>query len=1516
MIARWLLDSAPHGGRIVERARPRGARPRRFTLVAALAVAALGILGGATDALAGPQWTAARSWGGTSTNHLHIWNEPSGVLPGGRILWREALWAFSPGHEARVWFDNDMGAGTQMVGADISTSGYDGTFGESNCFAYGQAVTGAGQRVEAWASHTCPYTSGEGGGYHTRLNAVTYEDVQGPAASITGGPAASSWITGAVGVSWSTSDNAHFTAATGVLVTGGSDTGHGNPGAGSYGYAGSVTPGAEGLQYIYAYRDGTGGWGRAYSAALPVYVDLNAPSVPQVAGVPGGWSNTSVTATATGSDDGAGSGVAGYEYTTDGGASLSANVFTTEGVYALQARAVDGVGRRSAWSPIATVRIDTSVPTVSGLSSTHVPGNDGARQVSFTNADTGGSGFGAGQQTSVEANIPALGGWTVVAQPNLGSGAQTLTPTTSGYPEGRYQWRVRTRDQAGSLSAYATVTDTASASALVVDRSAPTKVGDPVITALTHPNAQVDWNVADAGVGLTPGGANNIRIEAEEPAASGTWVTLANFSGATGTGQRVVSIAPLGPGQHAGRITFTDDLGHMATFALEGSFANDTTPPNLSGFSVVPHPSDPAKAILTFTADDGSQGVGVGQPSAHPAQVHCNLGTGWVLAVNLNATPTPVSDGANTHTIDTSACPQGVAGLGEGLRLTVSDKAGNPTQAVLPASAYTSYPGGSLTIDRTAPTLSGLAGQIVADGSGRARFSWSVSDLAPSLGFDATKSAQIQVQDTLDANQWKSVGQVAADGAAVLDHVVDPMSQMSDGQLTSWRLLVPDRAGNVATLSGGAIRIDRAAPVVSAPAVTIPGDAGTAGWVNGRVDVAFGLADAGAGLDPTPGQTRLELLDGATWTDVASGSAAALTSLSGSTLAVAEGLHQARLVARDQHGYVVRHAIAPVLVDHSAPQITLEPGYQLPGQKALVRFTGADAGVGFAPGHTYSVHGRGAGDSWVLLATQIGGAISVERVVDVSGLPEGQREFRVSGSDQAGRVRQVSGAITIDRVGPVIAGPGGSGAPSVTYPSLNVARVCWTLTDPETGPDGMVEVIRDGHVVRQVPALSGETCIDIDLSGLSPGAHPFLVSVKDKAGNQTILPVTVHVDNDPPRVSGLQIGVVTGSGGRHAAVTFRQEDQGAGIDPETTVVEIAPGAGGDAATGEFTVAWAGRLDPAEGEHTVIVDMSARQKAAWVFRVRITDKRGNAALSTSAGLDLRPNRGIGEGNPALVAPGSHLTPAPPREILRENRGNATHDPAAKGGVRFRVRYPKPGRVRVLGRFTGPDGQALAQQELRVYEANLERGTVRTDADGRFAYSHVPAAPGALRVVWPGFQSIAPIELSWEVEVIPHFVSVSPARTGFARRVTVTGRFLPGPSALQVFPSSPAKAGKKRGRRGQKARGGQPVALVAASAKVCPRLRRAMGLSGGRASRAGIIKALSSARVPARCWVPIAHGALHPDGRFSLTYAGFPKPPGAGAGVIYGQLVQVRVLPGTGWPFPRARARARVVVVGKG
>jgi len=333
----------------------RRPRPLRGPLSAA-GLAAAAALATAGQAVAGPTYVLGETRSGSSADH--VWAAYEGPRQPGEVLFARYTDVYDPnpiGQAARVWFDNNQGPNTRIVGADWQESD---RYGDWQGLAYEEVISPDGQRTQAHAVIVGPERYEEyGDGIYVKLGSVAFEDLQGPAVGgvQVDGPQVGGWYTGPVRVSWDASDNAALRGTTGAQVDGGGGEDYGDVPDDLRKVSNPLDPGPDGAKLLYAYRTGQG-WATA-TAGTTINVDRTPPSAPLLA--PASPDTTAPrTIIASGSGDGAGSGVASYEYTKDAARTVTPALALAEpGQYTVQARAVDKVGLRSAWSAPVSVTV-------------------------------------------------------------------------------------------------------------------------------------------------------------------------------------------------------------------------------------------------------------------------------------------------------------------------------------------------------------------------------------------------------------------------------------------------------------------------------------------------------------------------------------------------------------------------------------------------------------------------------------------------------------------------------------------------------------------------------------------------------------------------------------------------------------------------------------------------------------------------------------------------------------------------------------------------------------------------------------------------------------------------------------------------------------------------------------------------------------------------------------------------------------------------------------------------------
>jgi hypothetical protein len=337
-------------------------------------------------------------------------------------------------------------------------------------------------------------------------------------------------------------------------------------------------------------------------------IDRTKPTDPNVSSAGAGWQNTtSLPLSASGSTDGGGSGLAGYQSeTSTNGAPytspvLGASLFvTTDGVTVVRFRAIDGAGNRSAWSQV-TARLDSSPPTdptVTGASPGWV--NSASVVVTASGSADLWSGLGAYQsQMSTDGGVL----WSPLV-----SGSQA---TVTG--EGSTVVRFRASDNVGNTSNSVSVT-------VNVDRTKPS-------APVTVTGGSAAWqNVASvtvtgAGSVDSPGGAGVSGYETRTSADGVTWSAPAAGLSATISNEGLTYV----------QVRSVDGAGNVSDWAPAAPTALSTvkidrtnpTAPTVTGGSASWHTSAPVTVSAAAGTDTGSGILG------YEYETSINGGTTW-----------------------------------------------------------------------------------------------------------------------------------------------------------------------------------------------------------------------------------------------------------------------------------------------------------------------------------------------------------------------------------------------------------------------------------------------------------------------------------------------------------------------------------------------------------------------------------------------------------------------------------------------------------------------------------------------------------------------------------------------------------------------------------------------------------------------------------------------------------------------------------------------------------------------
>jgi hypothetical protein len=356
--------------------------------------------------------------------------------------------------------------------------------------------------------------------------------------------------------------------------------------------------------------------------------------------------------------------------------------------------------------------------------------------------------------------------------------------------------------------------------------------------------------------------------------------------------------------------------------------------------------------------------------------------------------------------------------------------------------------------------------------------------------------------------------------------------------------------------------------------------------------------------------------------------------------------------------------------------------------------------------------------------------------------------------------------------------------------------LAYTVTDADSGPIsatvklGTTQVASDSFASSCSysdfsPCAQSRTQTDtIDTTRVADGAYPLSFTVTDAAGNTATVAAgrTVTVDNVPPpsitaapSVAGAprvgsslagEPGSWTGSGVSYAFAWQRCSAAGGGC-------QAIPGA----TARSYTIA------PA--------DAGSRLR----FLVTATNSEGSSQAVSE----------LTESIPAESAPAPAPAPAPtppPQASRGDLPAASTVTSTAPGrleAVRGRgraVRVPYGAAATVEGQLTGPDGRPLGDVAVRVFaqvaapgEQQREVGALRTDSDGRFAFTAEPGPGRTLQFVYERERDGSRVEARLDVDVevgAAARLTASRRRVRRGRGVAFAGQLLGGPFPADGVP----------------------------------------------------------------------------------------------------------------------------------
>ncbi|HYH66692.1 MAG TPA: Ig-like domain-containing protein [Urbifossiella sp.] len=917
---------------------------------------------------------------------------------------------------------------------------------------------------------------------------------------------------------------------------------------------------AEGSHPLTARATDVAGNASGPSLTAPVVVDLTAPDTAltgQPAAVAG---SSSATFTFTGSD--AGSGVAGFEYSLDGGAWIAATSPLTltglaDGGHTFAVRAVDVAGNPDLDTNGSgyTWTVDTGAPAAPAI--TAVSPDAGASptdRVTNTGTLTVTGTAEANSTVTVYDNGTLLG--TTAAN---AAGVWTLPVTLA---EATHPLTATATDAAGNTSA-------ASAPApVVVDTVAPT-VGASAPAATTSTTPTVTVTAADTGSGVPNGTVVSVDVDLD---GNGDFAGAGEVGYATGAlagGSAVVALPALAEGLYVYRVRLPDLAGNFGTSATV-AFRVDTTAPDTTITAGPPAAADTGSTTFSFTGSDGGSGVagfeyrldgGSWLPSGSP-QPLTGLADGAhtfeVRAIDAagNVDPTPA---AYSWTVDTGApAAPAVTGI-------TPDTGASPTDRVTNIGSLSVT--GTAEANSTVTVYDGatLLGVVSANGSGNWTLPTTLAEgvhpltatAADVAGNVSAASAVSAVRVDLTAPDTALTGQPVAisgsasatftftgsdadSGVAGFEYSLDggpwaaaasplTLTGLADGGHT-FAVRAVDVAGNPdpdTSGSGYAWTVDTGAP--TAPAITaISPDTGVS--PTDRVTNTGGLTVTGT----AEANSTVTVYDNGTLLGTTAASAAGVWAL---PVTLAEATHPLTATATDAAGNVsAASAPAGVLVDLTAPTtgIGSGPAAVSGSASAMFTFTGADALSGVA-GFEYQLDGG----AWTAAASPL----------TLTGLSDGAHMFAVRAVDLAGNP-DPSGAAgyswTIDTGAPAAPAITGITPDTGTSPTDRITNT-GGLTVTGTAEANSTVTVYDG------PTLLGTTTADAAgnwtlPTTLTETTHPLTATATDAAGNTSgaspVAPVVVDT-TAPGTTITAQPAAVDGSS--TATFSFTGTDVGSGV---------------------------------------------------------------------------------------------------------------------------------------------------------------------------------------------------------------------------------------------------------------------------------------------------------------------------------------------------------------------------------
>ena len=1035
----------------------------------------------------------------------------------------------------------------------------------------------------------------------------------------------------------------------------------------------------------------------------------------------------------------------------------------SDGTYAISVSAKDLAGNSSASdssSGVNSVLIDSSSPaiTISKIYSSHT-----GYTAYATATDTIYLAF-----TASDANLSSVTAYiashTIAC--TLSSGATSYTGASactvdSGDSDGVAAYSVVATDKAGNVT---TVKVTADGSAVTIDETAPTLTfgsmkGNSTYTrfATGGDTISLGYTVSDAGVGISSSAVTSAHFytsSSYKQAATSSTTSKATYAVPTVVG---LSQTDLPDGAVTCEITVADELGNSKTYTAtpsgDSEVSIDRTAPVLSVVKMTGNANYSSYATagdtlsLSYALDDGS---GSGGTSVTAAKFYTNS--------SYPQTAASSSVTKATYSVPTAASLNQTE-LPDGsvyYAITVSDELGN-------SYTYTGSPG--VTLDRTAPTISGVtmtgnsSHSTFATAGDTISLKYSLADAGIGLGTSAVTSATLST----DPSYPQILTSPSNTAATYSMPTITSLSQarLPDGTVT-YTLIVADKLGNSATFTGTpGVTVDRTPPTVSG--VSAKGNASyqTFATAGDTVALSYTVSDSGSGGVSVTSATFSTPSGSAQPASTKTTSEATYKMPTVANLAqtsLPDGSLSYSITVADELGNTATYSGASgVTVDRTPPAISgvtmkgnsAYSSFATSGDTITLDYTLADAGIGTPSVSSVKFYTDASYELGAAAFTTSEATYSTPTVVklDQTKLPDGVVWYELIVSDKLGNTATYTGqpGMAIDRTAPALSGVKMTG--NANYSSYATAgdtlSLSYSLSDATNSCTVTSLYVYSNSSYKQqiaTPTTSAATytvppTVNLDQTELPDGAVTYELTVADELGNAKTYTAQpgVTVDRTGPTISGVTMTGNTSfqtyaTAGDTISLKYSLADTGIGLD--TNAVTSAT-LSTDPSYPQILTSPSNTAATYSMPTITSLSQAKLPDGTVTCTLIVADKLGNSATFTGT-------------------PGVTVDRTPPTVSGVSAKGNASHQTFATAGdtvaLSYTVSDSGSGGVSVTSAtFSTPSGSAQPASTKTTSEATYEMPTVasldKTSLpDGSLSYSITVADELGNTTTYPGASGV--------------------------------------------------------------------------------------------------------------------------------------------------------------------------------